>query len=167
MNCFHQKVHLRHLLPCVVVCLPTQNNYTKNRRRSAAFHPYLCWRFSGRMEINMSNEMLKIISNMCFCSGGLFAVVSIVLSLVTRKGKKPATKKKTISVEYELTYIYTDTIIEWIVYWGWNNMIVNLIKSKQMFSLNFPLKAKDVNGQPIRCWNYQRKENSKKATDHS
>lgn len=26
--CFQQEVHLRLLLPCVVVCLPPQNNYT-------------------------------------------------------------------------------------------------------------------------------------------
>lgn len=60
----------------------------------------------------MSNEMLKIISNVCLCSGGLFAVISIILSVISRKGKKTATNNKTISVEYELTYIHTNTIIE-------------------------------------------------------
>lgn len=60
----------------------------------------------------MSKEMMKIISDVCLCSGGLFAVVSIILSIISRKGKKTITDSKTISVEYELTYIHTDTIIE-------------------------------------------------------
>lgn len=60
----------------------------------------------------MSNEMLKIISNACLCSGSLFAVISIILGVISKKGKKTTTNNKTISVEYELTYIHTNTIIE-------------------------------------------------------
>lgn len=60
----------------------------------------------------MSNEMLKIISNFCLCSGSLFAVISIILGVISKKGKKTTTNNKTISVEYELTYIHTNTIIE-------------------------------------------------------
>ncbi len=59
----------------------------------------------------MSNELIKIISDVCFGCGGLFAVASIVLSILLKKTKS-ITPKKSASVEYEITYTHSDTIIE-------------------------------------------------------
>jgi len=59
----------------------------------------------------MSKELIKIISDICFACGGLFAVVSIILSILLKK-KKRVTPKKSASVEYEITYTHSDTIIE-------------------------------------------------------
>ncbi len=59
----------------------------------------------------MSEELIKIISDVCFCCGGLFAVASIALSILLRKNKR-VKHPGSASVEYEITYTHSDTIIE-------------------------------------------------------
>jgi hypothetical protein len=59
----------------------------------------------------MSNELIKIISDVCFGCGGLFAVAAIVLSILSKKTKSIA-QPIGASVEYEITYTHSDTIIE-------------------------------------------------------
>lgn len=60
----------------------------------------------------MSNEMLRIISYVCFGAGGVSALISIILFVFSKRGKNRITDSKTISVEYELTYIHTDIFVE-------------------------------------------------------
>lgn len=58
----------------------------------------------------ISNEVLKLISYICFGAGGVSAIATIILFIVpNKKSKKSA---DVLIVENDITSLNTDTIIE-------------------------------------------------------